>query len=58
MIGPNCVFQTDYDGIELQKIAMTSSQSRTKKKNVTKITSQFFSNLGLSIKISGYASVP
>jgi len=39
-------FEAEYDKIELQKV-MTY---------VTKITSQFFSNLAPPIKISGYAS--
>jgi len=43
-------FKNSYDDI-----SVTSSPLRSRK-NITKITSQFFFNLALSINISGYAS--
>jgi len=53
MIYPNCGFQTNYDEIELK----ISYDVITSAKNVSTLTSQDFSILGLApIKIFGYTS--
>jgi len=60
VIWPNCVFQTNYDKIELLKISYdvisVTSSLFLHRKNVTKLTLRKFYKLGFPIKISGYAS--